>query len=147
MEDYIKDELILTGTELTISELVHTSRQLNPSVRIHNDCFSKMSQNRKFAEKIANRGDQVYGLTTGVGVRKNRLIPEKEMGSYNEKMLRDHATGQGDTLPYYIVHASTILLLNTLAAGRSNVRPEVAKRLLENLRKGRHYFEFCILFY
>ena len=98
-----------------------------------------MSRNRKFAEKLAHRGDQVYGLTTGVGVRKNRLIPEKEMDAYNEKMLRDHATGQGDMLPYYIVHASTILLLNSLAAGRSNVRPEVAKLLLENLRQGRHY--------
>ena len=142
MEDYLNDELILTGTDLTLNELVHTSRQLNPRVKINNDCFSKMSENRKFAEKLANRGDQVYGLTTGVGVRKNRLIPDKEMAAYNEKMLRDHATGQGDILPYHIVHASTILLLNTLAAARSNVRPEVAKHLLENLRQGRHYFEF-----
>ena len=130
------DTLILTGHNLTIPELVQASRQFSPKVRISDESIARMSRNRAFAEKLALRGDHVYGLTTGVGVRKNRLIPASEMAYYNTRMLRDHATGQGNKLPTDVVYASTIVLLNTLAAGRSNVRPEVATHIVKKLCQG-----------
>ena len=136
-EDVSKnDELVLTGMSLTLKDLVHASRQSNPNVRISADCYEKMTTSRNFAEKLADRGDLVYGLTTGVGVRKNRLISADKMDKYNQKMLRDHATGQGKNIPYDIINASTIILLNTIAAGRSMVRPEIARHIEKQLCKG-----------
>ena len=101
-----------------------------------------MTRNRQFVENLAARGHQVYGLTTGVGVRKNRLIPASKMADYNKRILRDHATGQGNKLPTDVVYVSTIWLLNTLAAGRFNVRPEVAIHISKKLSQGNALLEF-----
>ena len=139
------DELILTGCDLTMAKLVQTARQACPKVRISDASFIAMHKNRKFAEDLADKGVPVYGLTTGVGVRKNRLIPSGVMDDYNYKMLQDHATGQGTQLPREVVHASTILLLNSLAMGRSNVRPSVAQHITQKLCQGNILRPFSIL--
>ena len=125
--------MILMGHDLTIPDLVHVSRQLPPNIRFSDASINRMARNRAFAETIADRGDQVYGLTTGVGVRKKRIIPAKEMALYNKRMLRDHATGHGKRLPAYLVHASTIVLLKTLTARRSNVRPKIGIHVANQL--------------
>ena len=130
------DELILTGNDLTLAKLVQTAKQVYPKVRISDASIVAMYKNREFAEDLADKGVPVYGLTTGVGVRKNRIIPSDVMDDYNYKMLQDHATGQGASLPNEIVHASTILLLNSLAMGRSNVRPSVARHITKKLCQG-----------
>ena len=98
-----------------------------------------MTQNRQFVEKLADRGDHVYGLTTGVGVRKNRMIDDDIMDKYNEQMLVDHAVGQGHAFTQKILNASTILLLNSLAAGRTSVRPVVAEHIIKQLNIGNIY--------
>ena len=132
-----KGVLLLTGSDLSLKDLIEMARQTHPKVRIDEEAFNKMSQNRQFVEKVADRGDHVYGLTTGVGVRKNRIIESYVMDQYNEKMLRDHATGQGRELSHELLNASTILLLNSLAAGRTSVRPVVAKYIEKQLCEGR----------
>ena len=128
--------LILTGSDLRLKDLIEVSRQSHPKVCIDEESLNKMRTNRQFVEKVADRGDQVYGLTTGVGVRKNRIIDADVMDKYNEQMLRDHATGQGPNLSQKILNASTILLLNSLAAGRTGVRPIVAKHIIKQLGQG-----------
>ena len=95
-----------------------------------------MRVNRAFAERIAARGDDVYGLTTGVGVRKNRTVSADDLRAFNQRLLREHATGQGPALPPDVVRATAILLLNQLAAGRSNVRPELAEHIAQRLSDG-----------
>ena len=137
-----QDVLLLTGSNLRLKELIEAARQTHPKVRIDDEAFNKMSQSRQFVEKLADRGDPVYGLTTGVGVRKKRTIEADVMDKYNEQMLRDHATGQGPQLSHELVHASTILLLNTLAAGHTTVRPAVARYIEKQLCEGKHIFRF-----
>ena len=130
------DVLLLTGFDLNLKDLIEVSQQTYPKVCIADKSLNKMTQNREFVEKVANRGDHVYGLTTGVGVRKNRIIGKNIMDKYNEQMLRDHAVGQGPPLPHRVLNASTILLLNSLAAGRTGVRPIVAKHIIKQLGNG-----------
>ena len=135
--DYIK-ELMLTGHDLTIEGLTMAARQPKIKVKLCQDSISSMHENRMFAEKCAARGDQVYGLTTGVGVRRTRSVEPNEMSAFNQRMVRDHATGQGPALPEDIARASAICLLNSLAAGRSNVRPEVAIHISKRLSQGKN---------
>ena len=131
-----QETLVLTGHDLTIGILVRAARQPHMRVVLCDEAITSMTKNRAFAERIAARGDHVYGLTTGVGVRKARYISPSEMAVFNKRMLRDHATGQGPELPEEVVRASTIVLLNSLAAGRTNVRPKVAIHIAERLSKG-----------
>ena len=130
--------LTLTGSDLTIFTLVAAARH-PAAVVVSPEAIARMRSNRAFAERIAERGDDVYGLTTGVGVRKKTRIDPAELIRFNRRLLREHATGQGPLLPVDVARASAILLLNQLAAGRTNVRPELAVRIAESLSEGRAY--------
>lgn len=130
-----QQELVLTGNDLTIENLVDAS--LNGSkVSLHPSSRQKMKENRSFAEKVAARGDDVYGLTTGVGMRKKRKISETSMVDFNTRMIDEHATGQGPPIPSNITRAAAIILLNTLAKGYSNVRLDVADIIAKRLSDG-----------
>ncbi len=127
--------LILTGHDLTLPALVRAAREPGP-VSVDPEALERMRANRAFAERIAARGDDVYGLTTGVGVRKTRSVDADAMAVFNARLRREHATGQGPLLADDVVRAAGILLLNQLAAGRSNVRPEIAEAIAARLSAG-----------
>ena len=127
--------LTLTGQDLSLPILVEAARAPGP-IGVHGEALERMRVNRAFAERIAARGDDVYGLTTGVGVRKNRTVSADDLRAFNQRLLREHATGQGPALPPDVVRATAILLLNQLAAGRSNVRPELAEHIAQRLSDG-----------
>ena len=131
----LPDMLTLTGHDLSVPTLVEAARRPGP-VGVHVDALARMRENRAFAERIAERGDPVYGLTTGVGVRKNRSVDAEAMREFNRRVVREHATGQGPSLPPDVVRATALLLLNQLAAGRANVRPEIAETIAERLSAG-----------
>jgi histidine ammonia-lyase len=127
--------LVLTGSDLSIDRLVAAARAAEP-VALAEDALERMRANRAFAERVAERGDEVYGLTTGVGVRKRNRIDADELAAFNRRLVREHRTGLGAPLPADQVRAAAILLLNQLAAGRSNVRPETAVRIAERVSAG-----------
>jgi histidine ammonia-lyase len=95
-----------------------------------------MKENRLFAERLAARGDVIYGLSVGVGIRKKSIVPAEEMLALNRRIIRDTATGQGPAESPEVTRATAIVLLNTLAAGRTNVRPLVALAFAERLSNG-----------
>ena len=96
-----------------------------------------MAGNRAFIEKLAARGDEIYGLSTGVGVRKKSKVAQGEtMVLFQARMVREHSIGQGADLPPVVTRAAAILLLNCLCLGRSCVRPEVAQRIASRLSSG-----------
>jgi histidine ammonia-lyase len=95
-----------------------------------------MQENRLFAERIAARGDVVYGLSVGVGIRKKSLVPESSMLAFNKRMIQDTAAGQGPAEPQDVTRATAIVLLNSLAAGRTYVRPLVALAFAKRLTNG-----------
>lgn len=132
---YAHTVLTLTGHDLSLPNFVAAARTPGP-VALDGDALERMRVNRAFAEHIAARGDDVYGLTTGVGVRKNRTVSPTEMRLFNARLVREHATGQGPALPADVVRGTAILLLNQLAAGRSNVRPEIAEQIAQRLSEG-----------
>ncbi len=127
--------LTVNGYTLSLPLLVAAARAPGP-VGVHAEAIERMRVNRAFAERVAARGDPVYGLTTGVGVRKKRTLDAEAMRQFNRRLVREHATGQGPSLPPDVVRAAGILLLNQLAAGRSNVRPEIAEHIARRLSDG-----------
>jgi len=127
--------LVLDGNSLTLADLVRAARSETP-VAIAPGARERMVENRAFIEAVAERGDPVYGLTTGVGVRKRSEVPAPAMAAFARRLVADHATGQGPLLADDVARAAAIILLNTLAAGRSGVRPETAEALGERLNAG-----------
>lgn len=128
-------DIVLSGGDLDLESLVRAAHEPG-RVELAPGVVERMAANRAFAERVAERGDGVYGLTRGVGSRKERGVTADDAAAFNRRLLREHANGQGPALPDEEVRAAALCLLNQLAAGRSNARPEVAQAIAERLGAG-----------
>jgi len=86
---------------------------------------------------VLERGDPVYGLSTGVGAQKRVPVTPEEQAEFNRTLILNHRVGQGPPLPEDVVRAAMLRLANGLAAGTAGARPELAERLVKALNDGR----------
>ena len=122
----------LTGSDLTIEHVVAVARQGEP-VALEPSVFDGMRETRALVERVVERGDVVYGMTTGVGARKKVLVPPEEIPAFNRALIANHRTASGPDASPEIVRAMMLRLANTLARGTSGARPEIAERLVNAL--------------
>ena len=76
-----------------------------------------MRETRGLVERVLERGDAVYGMTTGVGARKKVAVPAEEARAFNRALIVNHRVGQGPDAPEEIVRATMVRLANALASG------------------------------
>jgi histidine ammonia-lyase len=126
----------LTGTSLTLDELLRVARQREP-VRLGDDVPTRVETGRDVVVRALARNDAVYGLTTGVGVRKRTRVDAGELAGFNRRLILDHLVGQGPPAPEPVVRAQATLLVNGFARGTSGVRLELVARVVEALNEHR----------
>ena len=61
--------VLLDGRSLTIGEVVAVARE-GAHVALSPEAVERMRTTRTFVERALERGDVVYGMTTGVGAKK-----------------------------------------------------------------------------
>jgi histidine ammonia-lyase len=127
--------VVLTGSALTLDELVRVARD-GAAVALAPDVEKRMARARRTVEAALARGDQVYGLTTGVGVLKRVPLAAGELARFNRRLLENHRVAQGAPLAADVVRATMVRLANGFAAGHAGVRPVLAQRLVEALNGG-----------
>jgi len=126
--------ITLNGRSLTIKEVVAVARQrarvsLDPSVE------AALNRSREFVDGLVERGEVVYGITTGFGRFKNVVINKEQTEELQVNLIRSHATGVGAPFSEEVVRASIVIRINSLLQGYSGVRPIVVHRLMEMLNK------------
>jgi histidine ammonia-lyase len=126
--------VVLTGADLTIGEVVRVARGAEP-VELAPSALERMSASRAVVDEVVERGDEIYGFTTGVGMRK-RFAVEGEMASFNRMMISGHLIGQGQAAPEDVVRAMMTRLANGLAQGAAGARPELAQLVVDALNAG-----------
>ena len=126
--------VVLTGTSLTLEELVRVARG-GERVELAPTAVERMRAARNLVEAALARGEQVYGFSTGVGMRKLFAI-EDDQASFNRMLVRGHLVGQGPPAPADAVRATLLKLANSLAQGVTGVRPELAEHLVQALNAG-----------
>jgi histidine ammonia-lyase len=94
-----------------------------------------MEASRAVVEQALASGCAVYGVTTGFGDLASVAIAEGDRLELQERLLASHAAGMGAPLGAPAVRAMLALRANSLACGRSGVRPLVVDRLLELLNR------------
>jgi histidine ammonia-lyase len=129
--------VVLDGASLTVEEVVRVARggeqaELAPEAR------ERMAAARAVVERALGRGDVVYGLTTGVGVRKRVRVPREELEDFNRRLILNHLVATGPEAPEDVVRATMLRLANGFALGVSGVRPELAERLVAALNARDH---------
>lgn len=127
------ETIILDGFHLTLDDVVAIAHGANATLA--DEALPRIQRARAAVEGFLARGDVIYGVTTGFGAFKDRVIPLDQIPELQCNLLRSHAAGTGPALPAPQVRAMLAVRANTLAAGHSGVRVEVVRRLLELLER------------
>jgi histidine ammonia-lyase len=125
--------VVLTGLDLSLEDLVRVARE-GEDVELAVAAIERMSEARAVAERAIAGQTTVYGVTTGVGVRKLFRI---EATDHDRLLVRQHLIGQGPAAPRDAVRATTLRVANGLAAGRTTARPELAAHVVRALNEDR----------
>jgi histidine ammonia-lyase len=126
----------LTGFSLTPAELLRVARGREP-VRLADDVPARMQAGHDVVTRALARGDTVYGLTTGVGVRRRIAVGAAQTSDHNRRLLLDHRVAQGAAAPPDAVRAQAAVLANAFARGTAGVRPELVERIVAALNEDR----------
>jgi histidine ammonia-lyase len=105
-------------------------------VQLAPEALEHMAETRALVERVVERGDEVYGVTTGVGARKKHRVPPEEIPNFNRRLIENHRVGTGPNAPRDVVRAQMLRHANALAKGTSGVRPEIAERIVRALNDG-----------
>jgi histidine ammonia-lyase len=128
--------VLLDGQALTLDEVLRVARAGEP-IALTPDALERMAATRAVVERALARGDDVYGLTTGVAERKLARIDPAEAAAFNRSMLLAHRTGQGPRATRDIVRATALRLTNLFAGGTTGVRRVLAEVLVSALNADR----------
>jgi histidine ammonia-lyase len=127
--------VVLDGASLTADELVRVARGREP-VELAPAAVAGMRSARELVERVIERGDMVYGLTTGVGVRKRVPVDPEDLDEFNRKLILNHLVAAGPYAPEEVVRGAMLHLANGFARGSAGVRPELAERVVARLNDG-----------
>jgi histidine ammonia-lyase len=126
------DAVVLGERPLTLRDVIDVARGLR-GARLGAEARERMRHSREAALAIARRGDAVYGLTRGVGVRRRVVVDSLADPTYERSLVLDHRSGQGPPVDSDVVRATMLCLANNLARGYAGVRPELVDRILSRL--------------
>jgi histidine ammonia-lyase len=98
----------------------------------------KVERARAIVDGIVERGEVVYGITTGFGAFKDKLIPPDEVAQLQVNMILSHCVGVGPALPTEVVRAMMLCRAHTLSLGYSGLRSTTLQLLYDMLNAGIH---------
>jgi histidine ammonia-lyase len=132
--------ILLDGEHLSIEEVVavartpagHLEARLTPGAR------AGVERSRTAVDRFLEEGQVVYGITTGFGALKDKLIPQDQVRELQHNIVMSHAVGVGPAFEAPVVRAMMLIRANTLAKGYSGVCPETLDLLLRMLDRGVH---------
>ncbi len=129
-----REVVTVDGRSLSLDDVERVA--LGAEVRLDPEARGRMEDSRAVVERAVERGEVVYGVTTGFGRLADTLIPRERIRELQLNLIRSHAAGVGKSFDEPVARAITLLRANTLAGGHGGVRPEVCERLLELLDAG-----------
>ena len=129
--------LRIDGNSLTIADVVSVARRETP-VALDRSAEQLVRASAKLVAEVAEGDVPVYGVNTGFGDLSQVRISRGDLAKLQINLLRSHAAGVGDPLPADVTRAILLLRANTLASGRSGVRPETIDLLLDLLNRAVH---------
>jgi len=125
----------LTGASLTLDDVVKVARA-GERCEIADAALARMRERRAIVERAAAEGTPAYGVTTGVGMRRDATVGAAETAAFNRSAISGHLVGLGPAASEDVVRASLLRLANSVVAAHQGARPEVAEALVAALNAG-----------
>ncbi len=128
-------QITIGGETLTPEDVVAVSRH-DARVGLAPVALTRMAETRAVIEGLADDPEPHYGVSTGFGALATTQIPAEQRQQLQRSLIRSHAASSGREVEREIVRATMLLRLQTLATGRTGVRPEVAESYAALLNAG-----------
>jgi histidine ammonia-lyase len=129
--------IYLDGSSLTIEQVMQVAYERLP-VDLRPASVEKVERAARAVQDLLARGEIAYGITTGFGAFKNRIISPDQVETLQRNIIVSHAVGAGDLFDIPTTRAIMLIRANTLAHGHSGIRVSTLRLLLEMLNRGVH---------
>lgn len=140
----------LDGHSLTVEDVAAVARHQRPVAELApgSPAYDAVMESASWVEAIVEDNAQraregkparaIYGINTGFGIHAaGQPFFDPEMTrQVSRKLIMSHSVGVGECLSEEVVRAAMAIRVNTLAKGRSGVRPVVINRLVQMLNRG-----------
>jgi histidine ammonia-lyase len=134
------NEIILDGENLTFEQVVAVAYGApdKPRVGLSEAAKARVQRSANAVQILLERGEIAYGITTGFGAFKDKIISREEVEILQRNIVVSHAVGVGKPFDIPTTRAIMLIRANTLARGFSGIRLETLELLLEFLNRGVH---------
>lgn len=136
----MSETVIIDGNALTIEQVVAVSRAKpgHMAVRLSEEAKRRVVRAADGVSRLLEDGIVAYGITTGFGAFKDRVIPREQVELLQRNILLSHSVGVGDAFDETTTRAIMLIRANTLARGYSGIQLPTLELLLELLNRGVH---------
>jgi histidine ammonia-lyase len=134
------NEIVLDGESLTFEQVLAAAydKPGEPRVVLGDPAKRNVQKAADAVDTLLERGEIAYGITTGFGAFKDKIISREEVEQLQRNIVLSHAVGVGDPFDTATVRAIMLIRANTLARGFSGIRLETMDLILECLNQGVH---------
>ena len=127
--------ILIDGATLTPAAVDAVARR-GRAVELAPEARERNLAARRAIAALLERGEALYGATTGVGALRDRVIGDSDRERFQWNLLRSHAVSAGRPLAPVLVRAGMVVRANQLGAGGAGVPPELLDALLTALNDG-----------
>ena len=133
-------EIILNGESLTFEQVIAVAfgEPNKPRVILSGNAKLKVNRAAKAVQTLLDNGEIAYGITTGFGAFKDKIISREEVEKLQRNIVLSHAVGVGNYFDIPTTRAIMLIRANTLARGHSGIRLETLETILDLLNCGVH---------
>ncbi|HKP52887.1 MAG TPA: histidine ammonia-lyase [Chloroflexia bacterium] len=134
------------GTNLTPGDLSLVARSTRDggtgraaiTVGMSAEASERVERAHSVVSSIVERGEVVYGITTGFGAFKDRVISHDDLAQLQVNLILSQCVGVGAPLPTEAVRAMMLSRAHALSLGYSGIRPGTLQLLYDMLNAGVH---------
>lgn len=136
----MNSEIPIDGESLTFEQVIAVASGEPGShpVTLSDAAKSNVNRSATAVQTLLDRGEIAYGITTGFGAFKDKIISREEVETLQRNVVLSHAVGVGKPFDTRTVRAIMLIRANTLARGFSGIRLETLELILECLNRGVH---------
>jgi histidine ammonia-lyase len=127
--------VIVGSAPLTASDVVAVARH-DALVVVAPEALARVAETRLVIDGLAADPHPHYGVSTGFGALATTFIAPERRLQLQASLIRSHAAGTGPEVEREVVRGLQLLRLQTLASGRTGVRPEVVETYAAMLNSG-----------
>jgi histidine ammonia-lyase len=125
---------VITEAAVSLDEYVEVAEN-RLKVELSEQVLAKVAKCRQTLDDMMEQKIVAYGITTGFGHFKDKIINQDEVEELQMNLIRSHAVGMGINSPDFIVRGMLFHRILSLSKGLSGVSVYLIEKLVEVLNK------------